>query len=278
MPQESDVGDARTCGGGARANHACWVYTDASEFHARVTAFLRHGLAAGQRVVYMGSDRAATLRRRLRAVRGLGALCDRGDVEVRSLEDWYVQADDPGAQVAVYARAAREAVAAGYTGLRVAVEATDLVHTATQRETFARYEHLVDRCLLDEPFTAMCGYDGAELGEHAAELACLHPRTSPGAASFQWWAANRDDMGLSGEIDVASVDLFDLALARTMPLLARPRLAVDAHELAFIDHRGLLTLERHALAADMALSLHTDASAVHRLASLLDLKAVRVQP
>lgn len=167
-------------------------------------------------------------------------------------------------------------MADGYTGLRVAVDATELVRTESQREGLARYEHLIDRAIVGEPFFALCGYDGARLGiAAAAEFACLHPRISPQAASFQWWADSDADMGLCGEIDVASVELFDLALRRTLPWLPRGRVSVNAHDLGYIDHRGLLTLERQAQRHDQRVVLHTDSPVVHRLADLMDLHAVR---
>lgn len=262
---------------GRRANHICWVYADPGEFRARAAAFLRQGLAAGQRVEFFGSGDVDALRGEFADTAEFGDLFAGGNVAVRSLHDWYgsAPAADPSAQVAAYAGATEAALAEGYSGLRVAVEATPLVRTGTQRDIFCQYEHLIDRYMVDRPFSAMCGYDGAELGGSAQELACLHPRVSPGATPLQWWAVSDADMGLAGKIDVTSVDVLDVTLERTLGVLARPRLQVDAHGVEFIDHRGLLTLERRARRRDLEITLRTDAPVVHRLADLLGLQAVR---
>lgn len=232
----------------------------------------------GQRVAYLAGESVEQARAELNDVADFQDLPEAPAFAVSAVDEWYraVQTATAAGQVETYTAAARSAVADGYTGLRVAVEATGLAGTGPQREMFARYEHLVDRCMVDEPFAALCGYDGAELGTPAAaELACLHPQSSPQAAPFQWWAASDADMGLSGEIDIDSVDLFDATMARTLPLLAGSQVVVDAHQLTYIDHRGLLALEGHARANNLQIVLHTKVPTVRRLAAALQLHAVR---
>jgi hypothetical protein len=260
-----------------RAEHVCVVYDDAATFRDRAHEFLTDGSAAGARLEYLGRGSAEELRSSLRTLPGFGALLDSGQLTVRALEDLYGDDEvvDPEVAVAAYAEATEDALAQGYTRLRVAADATALVRTPAQREAFGRYEHLIDRYMLDHPFDAMCGYDRRLLGEQpATEIACLHPRVNRGASSFQWCAAEGYDVRLSGEVDIAAHEVFDLTLARTMPLLHGPR-AVEAQGLAFIDHRGMLALDRHARAAGAELTLLTDAPLVHRLAGLLQLSAVQ---
>jgi hypothetical protein len=56
------------------------------------------------------------------------------------------------------------------------------VRNPDQLDTMARYEHLVDRYMTNQPFSALCGYNRAELGEETiAQLACLHPLGNNGA-------------------------------------------------------------------------------------------------
>lgn len=263
-----------------RTGHVCWVYGDAVEFRKGAVAFLTAGLRAGEQLVYIGGDSLDAVRRKLAETDGFDALAEHADVSVRSLQDLYGPAEitDPGTPIAAYAAATEAAVADGYAGLRVVAEATALVRTPAQRQAFVTYEHLIDRYMVRHPFSAMCAYDVDEIGSTAAaELACLHPATTPGATPFQWHAGDDVDVHLAGEIDIACEDVFDVTLARTMPWLGPPQVVVDAGSLAFIDHRGMLALERHARAADTEVVLLTDAPLLHRLATMLDLRAVRPQ-
>jgi hypothetical protein len=108
-------------------------------------------------------------------------------LQVVSLDSTYTTGTvvDPAAQVQLYAAATAEALDAGFTGLRVAAEVTQLVRTPAQLDAFARYEHLVDRYMATHPMSAMCSYDRGELGDDViAQLACMHPCAHAGAAPF----------------------------------------------------------------------------------------------
>lgn len=277
-PAMADAGRLASPRGLARGNHLCWVYERHSQFRRRAIAFLTEGFVAGHRLEFIGGQDHTVLRRELGRVAGLDVLLERGVLVVRGLDDQYGAAGvvDPRAAVAAYASATAEALRAGYTGLRVVADATALVRTPAQRDAFARYEHLVDRYMVDHPFFALCAYDARAIGRQpAAEIACLHPRVNNGVTTFQWYATEGADVGLSGQIDITNVEVFDVTLARTMPLLAGPRLVVDAGGLEFIDHRGMLALEQHAEENGTQVTLRTNAAIVHRFADLLALRAVR---
>lgn len=269
-------------GGGAssrRSGHVCWIYDDPVAFRQRASEFLAEGLGAGQRLLYTARSASAHLHE-VDELAAADARIDRGSVTACSVDDLYITDEvvDPSAQVAAYAAATREALEMGYTGLRVVVDATDLVATPAQRHAFACYEHLVDRFMVDHPLSAMCAYDTRSLGADAAvELACLHPSEPSHAAPFRWYAAREVDVELVGDVDVTAAELFDSTLERTVPLWERSRPVVDASGLTFIDHRGLLALERHARRNDVELVLRTEIPVVPRLIDLLGLGAVRLE-
>lgn len=269
-------------GGGAssrRSGHVCWLYDDPAAFRQRAGAFLAEGLSSGHRLLYTARNRTAHLHDADEIV-AADARLDRSSVTACSVDDLYLTDEvvDPAAQVAAYAAVTREALEMGYTGLRVVVDATDLVATPAQRQAFACYEHLVDRYMVDHPFFAMCAYDTRALGADAAvELACLHPSEPSRASPFQWYAAREVDVELVGEVDVTAAGLFDITLERTVPLWERPRAVVAANGLTFIDHRGLLALERHARRNDVELVLRTEIPVVPRLIDLLGLRAVQLE-
>jgi anti-anti-sigma regulatory factor len=115
-------------------------------------------------------------------------------------------------------------------------------------EAFARYEHLVDRYMTSHPFSALCAYDRAELGEQTIrQLACLHPQDNMNVmfrlvASADPGAA----LALAGEIDLVGTEVFPLALRRTSPQARDGRVVIDASEVGFFDHRSLLALSDYA--------------------------------
>jgi hypothetical protein len=263
-----------------RDNHVCRTYDDDEQFRDAASAFLTEGIVAGERLEYLGAGRIDDVRRRVRRDPGLAMLLDGGHLSLRSLDAIYGVDDcvDGTATVAAYAAATQQALDGGYTGLRVVAEATQLVRTIAQREAFAHYEHLVDRYMVGHPFAALCGYDSRVLGlEAAAEIACLHPQVNPGAAAFRWFALADGAACLAGEVDLRSRATFDTTLARTLPIHAGSDLMVDARALAFIDHRGLLALEEHALRQGITVLLRADSPVLHKMARLLRLQSVRME-
>src|SRR4051794_22007372 len=115
--------------------HACWSYDDYQPFDRYAGEFLHAGLSAGEQVWYVtGRPSGATAD----WLRGVGAAA-----RVVSTADAYagVRAIDPAAQVAAYAALTERALAAGFTGFRVAADVTPLVRSDEQRDAFARYEY-----------------------------------------------------------------------------------------------------------------------------------------
>jgi len=245
-------------------DHVCLDYAGPAAFEAAAYDFLAAGRAAGEQVWL---------------VAGWSPRDWDFEPVVVPVSDHYPEgaAIEPAAGVAAYARATERAIAEGYTGLRVAADATPLVRTPVQLDAFARYEIQVDRYMRDHPFTAMCGYDRARLPDGTVEqLACLHPVSG---APFRLIAAppGRGDAALAGEVDETTRPLFLQALRRAELRPAGGELVLDAGELGFIDHNTLLHLDAHARELGATAVLRTRLSAAARLASLLELTALRVE-
>ncbi|MEU0883759.1 MEDS domain-containing protein [Lentzea sp. NPDC005914] len=253
-------------------DHLCWPFDDFAEFRARAAEFLADGLQQGQRACYVahGDDLVADLATQPVLVE---ALRD-GRAEVISLESLYGAGPTvtPEEQVSVYATATLAAIEAGFTGLRVAADATALVRTPDSLDAFCRYEHLIDRYTTAEPFSAMCAYHRPELPEPViARLAALHPVNNAWCAPFRLHATV-DGLALDGEVDWVSSDLLALALESTRP--ENGELRVDATGLRFIDHHGLLALHEHARANAARLVLRSGRAFLARLVSVLELDDV----
>ncbi|KOV82868.1 MEDS domain-containing protein [Nocardia sp. NRRL S-836] len=262
--------------GMSSSDHLCWPFDDFGEFRARATEFLVDGLEHGQRVCYVARGDEPELTGHLASSPVLAAALRDGSAEVVPLESRYrtTSTVSPEDQVAAYAEATRVAIGDGFTGLRVAADATALVGSPASLDAFCRYEHLIDRYMTGSPFSAMCAYHRVELEDGAVEqLASMHPVTNPRGAPFRLHAT-ADGIAINGEIDRASRDLLPLALLRAQPSLDRGELRVDLTRLRFIDHHGLLALHGCARAHDATLVLRSEKSALARLVSILELEDV----
>jgi hypothetical protein len=259
--------------------HVCWSYDDLSAFDAYARDFLRAGLEAGERIWYVpGHDSTETAG--WLAARAAGSRRDDAVRIVPAAEAYPGELIvDPAAQVAAYTTATEDALAAGFTGLRVAADATAFVRTDEQRDAFARYEYAIGRYMLTAPMRAVCAYDRRELGDRAvAELACLHETSHAEGVTFQLHpGATTADAVLDGEVDLSVEELFAGALRHTDLAPVGGEVVVDADHLDFIDHRSLLALQHYAEGQRMTAVVRTGLGAAERLAGLLDLRHVRVE-
>jgi MEDS: MEthanogen/methylotroph, DcmR Sensory domain len=268
-------------GEGRSHTHLCRVFDDPAEFRAVAIDFLADGLARGNRVRYVAEGDVATLRAHLAPLDRLPQAHRPDAVEVISVNDTYAGTDacvDTDTQVGAYAADTRAALADGFTGFRVAADATLLVRTPAQLDAFARYEHRVDRYMAGAPFSALCGYHRPALGDDVVtELACLHPAGSGERAPFRVHAVRDADVAVSGELDLTTVDLFATTMDRVGLHDAPPDVVVDATGLAFADHRNLLVLEQLARRHERSVVLRTGRRWPELLVAALELSRVRVE-
>ncbi|AEV84550.1 hypothetical protein ACWT_3527 [Actinoplanes sp. SE50] len=256
-----------------RAGHECWSYDDQRVIDAYAREVILAGIAGGERVWYVpGRESELTAQ----------ALPGGDAVRVVHFGDAYSgQAVlDPVAQVGAYAAATEEALADGFTGLCVVADVTELVRGDEQRDAFARYEYLIGRYMRTDAMRAVCAYDRRVLGAAAvAEIACLHESSTGAGVPFQLHPAlSRAEAVLDGELDPAGEELFATALRRTDLAPAGGEIVVDAAGLRFIDHRALLVLQRYAESRGLTAVLRTRFEAAARLAELIGLTHVRVEP
>lgn len=254
-------------------DHICWPYDDPAEFRRRAVEFLADGLALGQQCWYVSEGPTEEL---LSHVAELGEALGSGALRVVSIDDTYGEggAVTPAEQVATYAAATEAALAAGFSGLRVAAEATSMVRGDEALDAFCRYEHLVDRYMAGRPFAAMCAYNRNELPESAiGQLACLHP-AGAGGSPFRLYAVPHARVALDGELDLDSRETFARALDRADLRADGGPVVVDASSLDFIDHHALFALSR---AADGDVVLRTRRPGPARLAGLVGVPGLKVE-
>jgi anti-anti-sigma regulatory factor len=265
-----------SAGGLGTASHACWAFDEQQEFVDASLEYLTDGLRTRQQLAFVGSEPVAEQRERLDPLGDVGALIDKGALQLFELSDLYELGKpvDAEAQLATYIAVADAAVADGYTGLRVAAQVTELVSEPHTREAHVRWESVADRYMSTRSLSALCGYRRTELPEPLlADLAAVHPASnvSPTVVPFHLFADD-GDLVLSGEVDAFSAEDLD----RVLELACHPgdRVTLDLGELGFIDQHGIevLASHTHRLASGGGCSVHHPPPVVERLCELLDLK------
>jgi hypothetical protein len=245
-------GVTQPAAGFVQVTHLAWAYHHNEELAARVLEYAEDGIAAGQYVELVGLGSMEELHgpfRRVTRSSTVRRALESGQAGIRDTPGFYQLAGevvDAEASVARRVAASADARAAGLNGYRIVVDGTAAARTRQQRDACARYEHLLDRQIIQEPIAALCAYNVHVLGlVAAAELACMHPCASPRATPFQLYAEHDADFGLAGTLSDGSVPLFLAALRR----LGKPtgsELVIDARSAAYIGRQALAALSTHA--------------------------------
>ena len=180
-----------------------WVFTGSSEFAALSAQFLAEGAALGERLMYIPEHPDPA------DMAGLARVVSPGSLVVTSIAEVY-GADgvvNPKRQLAAYIAAADEALAAGFTGVRVAADYTSLVSNDQQLAEWFRWEVIADRMVSEYPITALCAVDQKKVDVDALRLlAMLHPLSSASspAPPFRLFSA-AGKLRAEGDLDPLAV-------------------------------------------------------------------------
>jgi DcmR-like sensory protein len=197
--------------------HACWAYSDDAELVRAAVEYLADGERLGQKLLYVGPEERLHLAPPDIEALPLSAFCELG------------RPTDSDQLLQVYAAATDQALAEGFTGLRVAADVTDL---AVDPACHCRWESVADRFMAERPLSALCCYDRRRLApEVVRDLCSVHPVANE-SVPFRIYATG-DRLFLEGEIDYFSSD----ALERVLPL-TRGDGVLDLSGAGFIDHHG----------------------------------------
>lgn len=259
-------------------DHICLGYRDPADFLAAAQGFLAEGLTLGNRVCFVTVDWGDT--GPWLATHGFRQALSSGAATIVDANDVYPSNGfvDPPTQVATYRSATDAAVAAGFSGLRVAADVTTLVRTPKSLDAFARYEHIVDQYMVAQRYSAMCAYSLAELSDgDFAQIACMHPAANVDVAPFRLYASETADLVLSGELDITTVELLTSSLERVSLSPGTATLTIGAAELRFADHWSLIALSEFADRIGASIVLREPPPQVDRLLGLLDLDNVRLE-
>jgi anti-anti-sigma factor len=257
--------------------HLAWVCDRPLEFPAAAVPFLDEGATEGQRLLYVADRTERELVSDLADLPGRDRLLRSGGLVTLPIGDPAapIAHPHPEPRQAAHRELVDAALAAGFSGLRVAIDITGLVRDASALAAQARWERVVDTLVHETALCMLCGIDRSELGSGAAaRLACLHPaaHASSELVPFRLYA-DGTGVALAGEADGMCADALALALAASPPGPVRFR--VDVSQLEFIDGHALAILGQYArLMSDRGgtLVLTGARPLVRRLADLLDVE------
>jgi anti-anti-sigma regulatory factor len=263
-------------------DHWCVAHDDGADLAAVASRYLSEGLTEGEQVGFYGwGSNADDLRAPLKGLGDVDQLIGAGAARARSLTERFRpdEPPDPAGLVAYWADATEQALDAGFSGLRVVADTTPWAGLRPdERAVFLRGEQLVNRYRQTNPFTLICACDTSVLpGDALAETASIHPQVEGVSSPFCLYATGPADFALQGEIEALTVPLLERVLESMPHHGTDERLVIDASDLRFIEHRSLLSLERHAERAGFSeVVLRNGPRVAARVAGLLDLR--RVQP
>lgn len=226
--------------------HACWGFDDVGELGTAAAAFLAEGYELGQRLMFVGGPEAEAMVRETDPMRSL--------VGDETLQIAPFEAVYPGGrrmphadQWSMYSGATDQALADGFTGLRVLAEVTALASPKDAWPDQVGWESYADRHMANRPLAALCCFDRRRLTVDAmAALACTHPvadRRLQHLAPFRIYA-QPDAVALAGEVDALSAAHLKELLELTLPD-TEGEFVLDLEGLDFIDHSGVLVVTDH---------------------------------
>ena len=229
--------------------HLCALYRGEAELEQIAATFVASGLAAGDRVFYVASDRpSAIVRTALEAHHvPAGPAAAAGQLVI---EDFAAAYGEPGQldldeMAAGFRAAGRRARADGFGGLRVAAEMGDFARSIGSVERLLEWERRCTPMQHEEGITSVCQYDQRRFSHpQAAAIAHEHAGAAPEYAPEPpaWFHVSNAPWGLiiRGDLDLACRAVFGRVLRAR--LAASPWLQLDVGGLAYAEAGALAVI------------------------------------
>ena len=212
----------------AADDHVCLTFGEPEELFDLTAAFVRDGLAAGLKVVWLSDEgpgpMAAELSRRGIAA---GPALDSGQMTTAGCEGRLLSGQAFRAQEAVGWLASQLAASRdqGFVGLRVAVDMSWALRPVTGVEELPRFEEGITAALAGSTASVLCQYDRERFDPVTlASVAGFHTR-SVAAATYYGDALLRicrqyapPGIRIAGELDYQAAEPLALALAEAVRL------------------------------------------------------------
>jgi MEDS: MEthanogen/methylotroph, DcmR Sensory domain len=250
-------------------DHVVWYGEREDDLYALASAALAASARRNERLMLVASEPDPA---QLVGIDDLDALLDRGQLDLVDVESVYGSWDtfDAAKQLATFEGVLADALADGYTGIRVVADNTSLAcGDDVGFRRWLQWEQVTDRFQSQSNVTGICYFDRSALSaERQADLASLHPVCSASAVEppFSFFV-DGDAVSVTGTLDAWSVDQFTRILS-TAP--AAEPLVVDLSHAEFVDHRAVLALNA-AASASRPVRIRRAPEIISKLPSLLSL-------
>lgn len=232
-----------------RGAHVCWGFTNRNDFRRGAVEFLRSGLAHGERLLFAADSSIEAMASDIADLGDIDRLLARGTLLLSPLGEAYDATAplDWREQAATFERLIDESLADGFTGLRVAADATALVRQPATRRAFLEWELAADALMARKPMSGFCAFDSTVFGDLTmSQLGSVHgwrrvPERDP---SFSLFFATDTMLQLVGEVDISNGELLTEAMRSAVAVHASRRVQLDLSRLTFVDVGGLRRLNR----------------------------------
>ncbi len=234
--------------GAGTSDHICWVFgEDDAGFDRAVRRFLAGGVDRGERLLCVGERVIATTALDADGFADAAALIAGGALRTLTTAQAYGSAGAfvPGAQRAWYEDATREAIADGYTGLRVVADVSPLASDPVNRSLLLEWEQLADGYIAEGGgFTAMCAYSDTLTEDVLTDAASAHPLADASVVPPFRVFFDGGHVVLSGSVDTFGADRLARMLASSP--VAGPGAVLDLALVDFVDVAASRVIARWA--------------------------------
>ena len=222
--------------------HVCSVVHGPDERMGQVASWVRAGLAAGERMIYVEArQRDGAFARYLDAqqVMWRGAARD-GQLIIQTPQDFFLTGGsfDPDHRVTEHGAYVEESLAEGYPAVRLAADASAALEVITDRDGLLAYEAGLESLARTHPLSGLCFYERTAFAGDLMPFLNVHPRAVADVQLQAWAEPGR--IRLVGEVDVSNVELVRAVLSQAAA--QGGELMVDLSGLSFIDVGGTAEL------------------------------------
>ncbi len=242
----------------------------AAEFPVLAVPFLAEGSALGEFLLYVAEDPDPA------DISRLDDLLDPDSLLAMSTAEVYGASGvvDPVRQRETYAGLLAGALAAGFTGIRVAADCTPLVSDEERLRAWTSWEVVTDRFIAENQVTAMCAFDQERVDVGLLrQVATLHPLSSASSPVPQFRLfSDSGALGVEGQLDSVAVTQLWLALDNLPP---ETGVVIDLASVT-VQGSGVLDGLGQLGASGVGVTVRGDADAIGELARLAGAAADRV--
>ena len=224
-------------------DHICLIYETPAEQMAAVVTFIIDGLTRGERCVYFIDD-PANIEEVVQALEAAGVDVaqerQRGALQLRNSKDTYLRGGEfvPHEMIALIRQAETEALADGFSGLRLTGEPTWSLGPEPGCDRLIEYEALLNRLPAHSKSVILCQYHHSRFG-----VPCIHDilRTHPVAILGDQVCPNSyyesPEMVLNGDQEVTTSEVKAKRVDWWISQLKRRKKAEQERERANTAHR-----------------------------------------